>query len=60
MQYKSAKKYQVREDRKTQGEFIMPNIDTSTIEGFDTMSAEDQVKALLGLDIPEKSTYRDM
>ncbi len=32
----------------------MPNIDTSTIEGFDTMSAEDQVKALLGLDIPEK------
>lgn len=54
MQYKSAKKYQVREDRKTQGEFIMPNIDTSTIEGFDTMSAEDQVKALLGLDIPEK------
>lgn len=54
MQYKSAKKNQVREDRKTQGEFIMPNIDTSTIEGFDTMSAEDQVKALLGLDIPEK------
>lgn len=53
MQYKSAKN-QVREDRKTQGEFIMPNIDTSTIEGFDTMSAEDQVKALLGLDIPEK------
>nr|DAH82989.1 MAG TPA: hypothetical protein [Caudoviricetes sp.] len=32
----------------------MPNIDTSTIEGFDAMSAEDQVKALLGLDIPEK------
>lgn len=54
MQYKSAKKNQVREDRKTQGEFIMPNIDTSTIEGFDAMSAEDQVKALLGLDIPEK------
>jgi flagellar hook-length control protein FliK len=53
MQYKSAKN-QVREDRKTQGEFIMPNIDTSTIEGFDAMSAEDQVKALLGLDIPEK------
>lgn len=53
MQYKSAKN-QVREDRKTQGEFIMPNIDTSTIEGFDAMSAEDQVKVLLGLDIPEK------
>ena len=32
----------------------MPNIDTSTIEGFDAMSAEDQVKALLGLEIPEK------
>lgn len=32
----------------------MPNIDTSIIEGFDAMSAEDQVKALLGLDIPEK------
>ena len=32
----------------------MPNIDTSTIKGFDTTSAEDQVKAPLGLHIPEK------
>ncbi len=32
----------------------MPTIDTSTIEGFDTMSAEDKVAALLKLDVPEK------
>lgn len=32
----------------------MPNIDTSVIDGFDTMSAEEKVAALLGLDIPEK------
>lgn len=28
-------------------------IDTSTIEGFDGMSAEDKVNALLGIDIPD-------
>ena len=32
----------------------MPNIDTSTIEGFDAMSAEDQVKALLGFNKTKK------
>lgn len=32
----------------------MPHIDTSTIEGFQEMSAEAQVKALLALDVPEK------
>lgn len=32
----------------------MGNIDTSTIEGFDTMTAEEKVDALLKLDIPEK------
>lgn len=29
-------------------------IDTSTIEGFDSMTADEKVTALLGLDIPEK------
>lgn len=32
----------------------MPTIDTSTIEGFESMPAEEQVKALLGLEIPDK------
>ena len=32
----------------------MPNIDTSTIEGFDSMSAEEKVKALLEVEVPEK------
>lgn len=32
----------------------MPNIDTSVIEGFNTMSDSEKVSALLGLDIPEK------
>ena len=32
----------------------MPTIDTSTIEGFDTMSDADKISALLSLDIPEK------
>lgn len=32
----------------------MASIDTSGIEGFETMSAEDQVKALLALDVPER------
>lgn len=32
----------------------MPNIDTSSIEGFQEMTAEQQVKALLALDVPEK------
>lgn len=31
----------------------MPNIDTSTIDGFDAMSAEEKVNALLGVEIPE-------
>ena len=31
----------------------MAKFDTSKIEGFDGMSAEDQVKALLGADIPD-------
>lgn len=31
----------------------MPNIDTSTISGFDGMTAEQKVEALLKLDIPE-------
>lgn len=31
----------------------MPNIDTSTIEGFETMSAEDKVTALLAYEIPD-------
>ena len=32
----------------------MPNIDTSTIEGFADMTAEQKVEALLGIEIPEK------
>lgn len=31
----------------------MANIDTSTIDGFDAMSAEDKVTALLGYSIPD-------
>lgn len=31
----------------------MANIDTSTIEGFDSMTADEKVTALLGLQIPE-------
>lgn len=31
----------------------MPKIDTSTIEGFDSMSAEEKISALLGVEIPE-------
>lgn len=31
----------------------MPKIDTSTIEGFDTMSAEEQLEALKNYDVPE-------
>lgn len=31
----------------------MPNIDTSTIEGFDSMTADQKVEALLKVDIPE-------
>jgi hypothetical protein len=30
----------------------MPTIDTSTIEGFETMTADQKVEALLGIDIP--------
>lgn len=32
----------------------MPNIDTSTIEGFDSLTAEQKVEALLKLDVPER------
>lgn len=32
----------------------MPKIDTSKIEGFDTMTAEEKLAALLGLDVPEE------
>lgn len=32
----------------------MANIDTSTIQGFDTMTAEDKVNALLRMEIPDK------
>lgn len=32
----------------------MPKIDTSTIEGFDTMSAEEQLETLKNYDVPEK------
>lgn len=32
----------------------MPNIDPSTIEGFENMSDAEKVTALLGLDIPER------
>lgn len=32
----------------------MPTIDVSTIEGFETMTADQKVEALLGLDVPEK------
>lgn len=32
----------------------MANIDTSKIENFDTLSPEDQVKALLGVEIPDE------
>lgn len=32
----------------------MPNIDTATIEGFEKMTAEQKVEALLKLEIPEK------
>lgn len=32
----------------------MPNIDTSAIEGFDALTPEQKVEALLKLDIPEK------
>lgn len=32
----------------------MPNFDTSTIEGFDSMTADQKVEALLKADIPER------
>lgn len=32
----------------------MPKIDTGKIEGFDTMTAEEKLAALLGLDIPDE------
>ena len=32
----------------------MPNIDTSAIEGFDAMTPEQKVEALLKVDVPEK------
>lgn len=32
----------------------MPNIDTSTIEGFDSMTAEQKVEALLKVEVPER------
>lgn len=32
----------------------MPKIDTSTIENFDSMTPEEKVTALLGIEIPEK------
>lgn len=32
----------------------MPNIDTSTIEGFEGMTAEQKVEALLSVEVPEK------
>lgn len=32
----------------------MPTIDTSTIEGFEAMTTEEKLNALLGLEIPEK------
>lgn len=32
----------------------MPTIDTSTIEGFEGMSAEQKVEALLKAEIPER------
>lgn len=32
----------------------MPKIDTSAIENFDSMTPEEKVTALLGIDIPEK------
>lgn len=32
----------------------MPNIDTSTIEGFDSMTADQKVEALLKIEVPEK------
>ena len=31
----------------------MATIDTSTIEGFDSMTADEKVTALLGLQIPD-------
>ena len=32
----------------------MPTIDTTTIEGFDAMSAEEKLAAVLQIEIPEK------
>ncbi len=43
-----------REVDKTRKDLSMPNIDTSTIEGFDSMTAEQKVEALLKAEIPEK------
>lgn len=35
----------------------MPNFDTSTIEGFDGMTAEQKLEALLKIDLPDMSKY---
>jgi len=40
--------------KKRKGEIVMANIDTSTIEGFDALTPEQKVEALLKLDIPDK------
>ena len=32
----------------------MPTIDTSSIDGFDTMTPEEKVAALLEMDVPER------
>lgn len=32
----------------------MPTIDTNAIEGFDSMTADQKVEALLGMDVPER------
>jgi hypothetical protein len=42
-----------KHDKKRRRYFIMAKIDTTKIEGYETMSAEEKLAALEGLDIPE-------
>ena len=35
----------------------MANIDTSTIEGFDNMTADEKVTALLGIQVPMNAAF---
>lgn len=47
-------KVQTEKSYKTRKDLSMPNFDTSTIEGFESMTADQKVEALLKADIPER------